>query len=202
MKLYSNPRAPSPRRVRMFAAEKGLALTLIDIDIGARANDGDEFRAVNPRGEVPVLELDDGRRLTQSMAICRYLERLQPEPNLFGRDADECYAIDATIDELTQALYVPTVHAFRHGHEFWAGRFEQSAEYAAIAARQVRDEYQRLDVRLRDREFLCLDRLTMADVLGFTTVDFGRVCRLRPGEDLTDLLRWRDAIAARPSARA
>ncbi|MCC6171579.1 MAG: glutathione S-transferase N-terminal domain-containing protein, partial [Gammaproteobacteria bacterium] len=86
MKLYDNAFAPSPRRVRMFAAEKGLEIPRVEIDIAAGANLQPGFLAINPLGEVPVLELDDGTRLTESLAICRYLEALHPQPNLLGRD--------------------------------------------------------------------------------------------------------------------
>jgi glutathione S-transferase len=202
MRLYSDRHAPNPRRVRMFAAEKGIALDIVEVSIANREHEADAFRSLNPRAEVPVLELDDGRRLTESLAICRYLEALQPEPNLWGRDALERHEVDAMVDALQSNLYVSTAHTFRHGHAFWAGRIEQCADYAPVARRAAEREYARLDALLADRDFLCLGRLTMADIAAYTTVEFGKVAGLRPEAGLSHLQRWRATIGARPSARA
>ena len=202
MKLYNDRFAPNPRRVRMFAAEKGIALDLVDVSIASREHETEAFGAINPRLEVPVLELDDGRRLGESLAICRYLEALNPHPNLWGSEPLERHAVDAMVDALQANLYVATAHSFRHGHPFWAGRIEQCADYAPLARRRVEDEYARLDEQLNGRDFLCLGRLTMADIVAYTSVEFGKAAGLRPDAGLTHLHRWRTAMAARPSAKA
>lgn len=202
MKLYSNGFAPSPRRVRMFAAEKHIPLSIVDVDLAARAHHEPGFREINARGEVPVLELDDGRRLTESLAICRYLEAVHPEPNLWGRTADERYAVDSTVDWLMFSLYAPTVQAFRHGHAYWSGRIEQCAAYVPFARGYAVAEQARLDAALAGREYLCLDRFTMADIVAFTTLEFGKVAGLRPLPEHTQLLRWRDTLATRPSTQS
>jgi glutathione S-transferase len=202
VKLYSNRFAPSPRRVRMFAAEKGIALDVVEVDIAAGEHRSAEFLARNPRGELPLLELDDGSILTESLAICRLLEARHPEPNLWGRTQEERAAVDCAVDGLMFRLYVPTTQAFRHGHEFWAGRIEQVPAYADVARRLVTAEYDILERRLADHEYVSLDRFTMADIVAYTTVEFGKVAGLRPGADHKGIQRWRAAIGERPSARA
>jgi len=202
MKLYSNRFAPSPRRVRMFAAEKGIRLEIVEVDISAGETRAAEFLARNPRGELPVLELDDGTALTESLAICRLLEAMHPEPNLWGRTAAERAAVDCAVDGLMFRLYVPTTQAFRHGHAFWAGRIEQVPAYADVAKRLVAAEYEIIERRLTDSAYMAGDRFTMADIVAYTSIEFGKVAGLRPSADHHAILRWRAAIAERPSARA
>jgi glutathione S-transferase len=202
MKLYDDARAPSPRRVRMFAAEKGLELPRIAVDIAGGGTQAEDFRRINPLGEVPVLELDDGTRLTESLAICRYLESIAPQPNLLGRNPREAADIESAVLQLMFRAYVPTTQAFRHTHKFWAGRIAQVPEYGALARESVLAEWARLDQLLAHREYLAGDRFTFADIVGFTTLDFGKPAgiRLQPGQ--VALARWHAAVAARPSAAA
>ncbi len=202
MKLYDDPRAPSPRRVRMFAAEKGLDLPRIAVDIAAGGTLAGDFLAVNPLGEVPVLELDDGSRLTESLAICRYLESIAPEPNLLGHAAREAADIESMVLQLMFRAYVPTTQAFRHTHPFWKGRVTQVPEYGALAREAALAEWDRIDQLLGGREFLAGDRFTFADIVGFTTLEFGKPAgiRMQPGQ--VALARWHAAVAARPSSRA
>lgn len=202
MKLYDNAFAPSPRRVRMFAAEKGLEIPRVEIDIAAGANLQPGFLAINPLGEVPVLELDDGTRLTESLAICRYLEALHPQPNLLGRDPLETARIEAQVLRLMFHCYVPSTHAFRHTHRFWAGRVTQVPEYGALAREQVLQQWQALDQELATREWVAGERFTFADVVAFTTLDFGKPSGIRLQPEQVHLKRWYDQVAARPSARA
>lgn len=202
MKLYDNAFAPSPRRVRMFVAEKGLTIPRVEIDIAAGANLAPDFLAINPLGEVPVLELDDGTRLTESLAICRYLEALHPEPDLLGRDPLERARIEAHVLQLMFHCYVPSTHAFRHTHRFWAGRVPQVPEYGALAREQVLSRWQALDRELAGREWVAGDRFSFADVVAFTTLDFGKPSGIRLQADQVHLKRWYDQVAARPSARA
>lgn len=202
MKLYSNKFAPSPRRVRMFAAEKGLSLETVEIDIGAGDTQAPAFREVNPLGETPVLVRDDGSVLTESLAICRWLEDEHPEPNLFGRTARERADINSWIDRLMFRLYVPTADAFRNTHAYWATRLEQNAAWGESSRAAVRAEYARLEAELAGREFVARDAFSMADIVLYTTIDFGKPAKLRLGESEPGLRRWYDAIGARPSARA
>jgi len=202
MKLYDNAFAPSPRRVRMFLAEKGLSVERVEIDIAAGGNTVAEFLAVNPQGEVPVLELDDGTRLTESLAICRYIETLHPAPPLLGESPLEQARIESAVLSLMFRLYVPTTQAFRHTHKFWQGRIEQVPAYGELARRQVLDEWQRLDAQLGTAAFIAGERFSFADIVAFTTLEFGKVAGIRPQPTQTHLLRWRELIAARPSAAA
>ena len=202
LKLYDNAFAPSPRRVRMFLAEKGLPFETIPVDIAAGDTASADFLAVNPLGELPVLELDDGTRLRESLAICRYLETMQPEPALLGRDPRERAEIESIVLQLMFRVYVPTTHAFRHTHKFWAGRIPQVPEYGVLAQHTVLAEWQRLDRELASREFLAGDRFSFADIVGYTTFEFGKPSGIRLQEGQDHLRRWHAAIAARPSAKA
>jgi glutathione S-transferase len=202
MKLYSNKFAPSPRRVRMFAAEKGLTLEIIEVDIAAGEHRQPLYLAVNPLAELPALELADGTHLTESLAICRWLEEQHPQPNLFGRTPRERADVNCWIDRLMFRLYVPTTHVFRHSHPFWATRLKQVPEWAEIERAAVLEGYAALDRALDGREFLARDAFSMADVVAFTTVDFGKPSGLRITDAQPNLKRWYAAINARPSARA
>jgi len=201
MKLYSNKFAPSPRRVRMFAAEKGLSLETVEIDIGAGGTQTPEYLAINPLGETPALVRDDGSVLGESLAICRWLEEEHPEPNLFGRTSRERADINAWIDRLMFRLYVPTANAFRHTHPYWATRLEQNAAWGESSRAAVRAEYAALNAEIGDRPFIARDTFSMADVVLYTTIDFGKPAKLRVGEGEAALKRWYDTIATRASAR-
>ena len=202
MKLYSNKFAPSPRRVRMYAAEKGIPLEVVEIDIGGGEAQTPGYRAINPLGETPALVRDDGSVLVESLAICRWLEEEHPEPNLYGRTARERADINAWIDRLMFQLYVPTADAFRHTHPYWATRIEQNAAWGEAARARVRAEYAALDAALGEREFLARDAFSMADIVLYTTIDFGKPAKLRLDEGESKLKRWYEAVGARPSARA
>lgn len=202
MKLYDDAMAPSPRRVRMFAAEKGLAIPRVGVDIAGGGNRAAAFLEVNPLGEVPVLELDDGTRLTESLAICRYLEALQPEPNLLGRDALEAAHIESMVLRIMFRAYVPTTQAFRHTHRFWAGRIRQVPEYGELAREEALAEWARIDALLGESEYVAGSRYTLADIVAFTTLDFGKPSGIRMLPEQVNLARWREAVAARPAARA
>ena len=202
LKLYTSAFAPSPRRVRMFAAEKSIPLEYIDISIADGANRATGFLEVNPLGETPVLEREDGSRTTESLAICRWLEELHPIPNLFGRDADERLAVNRWIDRLMFRMYVPTTEVFRHTHAFWAGRIEQVPAFGELQRKAVRAEWQDLDAALASRAFVARESFSMADVVAFTTVDFAKVIGMRVSSELPALQRWYDAVRARPSAQA
>ena len=202
MKLYDNAFAPSPRRVRMFLAEKGLSFERVEVDIAAGATSSAEFLAVNPLGEVPVLELDDGTRLQESLAICRYLESLHPEPCLFGATPLARARIEAMTLSLMFRVYQPTTHAFRHTHRFWQGRVTQIPEYGALAREQVLTEWQRIDGLLAVRPFIAGDSFSFADIVAFTTLEFGKPSGIRLQPTQQHLSRWYAAIAARPSSKA
>lgn len=202
MKLYNSPHAPSPRRVRMYAAEKGIALDLVNIDIRKNETHSPDFLAVNPVGETPVLELPDGRRLTESLAICRYLDETHSGPDLFGASTDERAEINRWIDRLMFRLYVPMTHVFRHTHSFWEGRIPQVPAYGEVARAQVLEELAALDHALEGQDFVARASFSMADIVGFAATDFGKVVGIRVGPEWPNLSRWYGAIKGRPSAAA
>jgi len=207
VKLYDNDFAPSPRRVRMFIAEKNLAgqgvqITRVPVDIAAGETASTAFSLINPRGEVPVLELEDGTRLRESLAICRYLESLYPEPCLLGATPLERARIEAAVLELMFRVYLPTTHAFRHTHRFWQGKVTQIAEYGALAREQVLAEWVRIDRELAGQPFIVGDEFSFADIVAFTTLEFGKPSGIRVQPEQQNLARWHALIAARPSAKA
>lgn len=207
MKLYDNEFAPSPRRVRMFIAEKGLEargvrIARVPVDIAADETQSSNFLDINPLGEVPVLELDDGTRLCESLAICRYLEALHPEPCLFGATPLARARIEAMTLSLMFRVYLPSTHAFRHTHRFWQGRITQIAEYGALARDQVLAEWQRIDQLLAGRPFIAGDAFSFADIVAFTTLEFGKPSGIRLQPTQQHLARWHASIAARPSSKA
>ena len=202
MKLYNDPFAPSPRRVRMFLAEKGIDYERIDLSIAEGETRRAEFLAINPLGEVPVLELDSGQYLTESLAICRFLEAEFPEPPLLGRTALERAVIDAAFQRIMFRAYVPSTLAFRHTHKFWQGRIEQVPQFGAIARQQVLDEWQLINQELAAKPYLAGDDFSFADIVAFTTLDFGKPSGIRMLDEQIHLKRWYAEVAARPSAKA
>ena len=186
----------------MYAAEKGIALEIIEVDIAAGGTQSAEYLRINPLGELPTLELDDGSHLSESLAICRWLEAGQPAPPLFGRTVRERAGIDAWIDRLMFHLYVPLTHVFRHSHPYWATRLEQIPAWAEAQRAAVLAEFAALETALAEREYIAGREFTMADIVAFTSVDFGKPSNLRLGGAQPNLQRWYAAINGRPSARA
>ncbi len=203
MKLYSNSFAPSPRRVRMFAAEKGLALDLINLDFATNQHRQAEFLAINPVGDVPVLVLEDGTALAESLAICRYLEELHPSPPLFGTSPLGRARINECVDHLMFRLYVPATQAFKHTHAYWASRLTQVLPYGDVARALLREEFARLETWLSDgRGFLVDDAFSMADIVAYTSVEFAKVGGVRVTADEPHLQAYMARLATRPSAKA
>ena len=203
MKLYSNSFAPSPRRVRMFAAEKGLTLETINLDFASNEHRQAAFLAVNPVGDVPALVLDDGTVLTESLAICRYLEELQPAPPLFGSSALGRARINECVDHLMFRLYVPATQAFKHTHAYWAPRLTQVLPYGDVARTLLREEFARLEGWLSDgREFLVDGAFSVADIVAYTSVEFAKVGGVRVTADEPHLRAYMARMGARPSAKA
>ncbi len=203
MKLYSNSFAPSPRRVRMFAAEKGLALDLINLDFATNQHRQAEFLAINPVGDVPVLVLEDGTALAESLAICRYLEELHPSPPLFGTSPLGRARINECVDHLMFRLYVPATQAFKHTHAYWASRLTQVLPYGDVARALLREEFARLETWLSDgREFLVDGAFSMADIVAYTSVEFAKVGGVRVTADEPHLQAYMARLVTRPSAKA
>ena len=204
MKLYTSHRAPNPRRVRWVMAEKGIEdVELVEVDIMVGEHKTPEYRTRVGVPHVPALELDDGTTVSESVAICRYLEALHPEPNLFGRDAREQAVIEMWTRRCEFYLANPIMLSVRHSHPalaaLEAAQMPQLADYNRLAAEKF---MKTLDRRLADHEFLASDRFTIADIVAVVGLDFARLIKYRPPDDLTHLARWLEAGRARPAAKA
>ena len=204
MKLYQDPRAPNPRRVRIFFAEKGRSseLELIDLSIAAGELERPEHRARHPLLQVPVLELDDGRLLRESVAICRYLEELVPDPPLFGSGAFGRAAVEMWNRHAEFELLLPALDAFRHTHEFWKGRIAQIPEVGEGAKSRVLSRFAWLNDELGERQFIAGEDYSIADITALAAIDYARISQLRVGPELVHLRRWLEEVRARPSASA
>ena len=203
MKLYNSPLAPNPRRVRIFLAEKNLTVPTVDIDLGRLEQRSEDFLALNPFQRVPVLTLDDGVVICKSIAICRYFEETQPDPPLFGVGALERAMVEMWQRRLELGLFNHIATAFRHAHPHMAQMERpQIAELAEASKPKAVEAMSRIDRELANREFAAGDRFSIADITGLVALDFARTARIAIPEEFSRLRRWREALAARPSARA
>jgi len=203
MLLYQDPRAPNPRRVRVFLAEKNVAYDTIEVLISAAAHQTPEFRQKNPIALLPVLELADGKVLRESVAICRYLEELYPEPNLFGADPWERAQIEMWNRHAELELLFPISQVFRNTHAFWVGRIKQAPEFASIMRELIAERFAWLDSELANREYLAGNRFSVADITALCAIDFGKPSDIRiQAAKHPHLAAWHQRISARPSAKA
>jgi glutathione S-transferase len=203
MKLYDSRRAPNPRRVRWFMAEKGIEdIEVIDVDLFTGQHRTPEYLSRAGAANVPALEIDDALTITESVAICRYLESVYPEPNLFGRDARETAVIEMWARRAEMTVATPLMMAVRHSHPALAALETQVPEIAANNRSAGERALKAFDRRLAESEFIAADRVTIADILAATGIDFARMARFRPPEELTHVRRWYDAMMARPAAKA
>jgi len=202
MKMYDFTLAPSPRRVRIFLAEKGIEVPLVQVDIMKNANRTPEFYKKNPSGSIPVLELDDGSCIAESVAICRYFEELQPEPALFGVGACERALVEMWNRRIELEIFAPVGHVWSHLSEVAKGRGRRIPEFGDIQKRVAIDRIAWLDEELDDREFVAGDRFSIADITTLCMIDFARTVDIPIQPDQTNLARWYSAVSARPSAKA
>jgi glutathione S-transferase len=205
MKLHTYAGAPNPRRVHIFLAEKGLEIPFESVDIMKRENRTPEFlERVNPMGGLPVLELDDGTHIAESVAICRYLELEHPSPALFGESALDQALVEMWIRRVELNFMMPLGLVWIHGSPLTRGVVKQQIPEVAEQNRGVvRTFYRFLDRQLAGREFLALDTYSMADILALCTLDFAaKLNDLPHSSEQAELDRWHRAVSARPSARA
>lgn len=202
MKIHESHNAPNPRRVRIFLAEKGLQVPYEEVDIVKAVNRGEEFRKKNPLSTVPVLELDDGSFISESVAICRYFEEVQPQPPLFGTDAKHRALVEMWNRRMEFNILQPIADAFRQRHDFFKGRIRQLAEYAQVQRLNAEDGLDWLDRELASRRFIAGDQFTIADITALVAIDFGRVSKIAIKPDHLNLARWHAEVSARPSAKA
>lgn len=205
MKLYVSQRAPNPRRVQMFIAEKGIeGIEQLVLDLNAQEHKKAAYLSKSPLARVPALELDDGRVLTETRAICTWLEGLHPEPNLMGRDAQERAFIEMADRRMEWYLMLPLANAVRHTHPGLAPLEQpQFPDFGQSQLVKAKETAIWLDGELQRQPWVAGDRFTIADITAFCTVEFGKLMRFKPADaGLHALQAWRDQVAARPSAAA
>lgn len=206
MKLHSTNYAPNPRRVTMFMAEKGITdIEIVQVDIMKNEHKSEHYRSMNPLARVPALELDDGRVLCETRAICTYLEGLRPEPNLMGEGFEERAFIEMADRRIEMHLFLGIANWVRHTHPALAVLEQpQFPEYGSAQSERFRETARWLDGELAGRAYVVGERFTVADITAFCALEFARgLMKFRPSDDgLDNLQAWRDRIAQRPSAKA
>ncbi len=203
MKLYDSGRAPNPRRTRIFLAEKGITLPMEQVDITTKQHKTPEFAAINPLQRVPVLVLDDGTVISESIAICHYFEALRPDPPLFGAGAKEIAEVEMWNRRCEMNFMFCVASVFRHLHPSMKElEVPQLPEWAEANKPRVAWFLELLDRELATHEFIAGDRYSVADITALVTVDFMKPARLAVPETLGNVRRWHAAVSARPSAMA
>ena len=202
MKIYTAT-APNPRRVKIFLAEKGIELEQVEIEIMNGETRTDSFLSLNSLGKAPVLELDDGRVLCESVSICRYLEELFPEPALLGENAFERARIDMWNRRIELEYFQTIGHIAQHTFPFFAGQVEQMPAFAASQKRLALEKHQWLDDELSDgREFLSGNRFSLADITGMVAFDLAQHAGVAVSSDLQHLHAWSQRVRSRESMAA
>ena len=203
MKLYVAPRAPNPRRVTLFMAEKGIqGIELVNVDLGKLEHFGPEYRRRSPLAKVPVLQLDDGRHLGESRAICSYLEGLHPQPNLMGEGFEERAFIESIDRQVEQYFFFAIAATIRHTHPGLAALEQpQFADFGQAQGAKVREVARWLDGLLSGQPYVAGGRFTIADITLLCALDFAKgLMKYKPGDEgLAHLQAWRERMAARPA---
>lgn len=203
MKLYDGGKAPNPRRVRIFLAEKGIEVPLVPVDMTRMGQKSEEITARNPLQRLPVLELDDGTVITESIAICRYFEELHPEPALFGTGALGWARVEEWNRRLELTLFIAVQAAFRHLHPAMQGwEVPQVAEWGEANKPRALAFLKLFDDHLKDHRFAAGNAFSVADITGMIAVDFMKPAKIAVPEELTHVRRWHGEVHARPSAAA
>lgn len=202
MKLFDYQAAPNCRRVRMYLMEKGIKVESVAVDLASGENLSEEYRRMDVNAKVPVLELDDGGYLAESVAIQRYFEELHPEPPLFGRDPKEKALVEMWNRRSDFNMMLNVGMCFQHSSGFFADRMKVIPEYGEECGRKARDFFDVLNAHLAHNRFLVGDYFSVADIGMLCALDFGKVIKLRPDpERQPHLVRWREELNSRPSAR-
>ncbi len=203
MKIIEDKRAPNPRRVRIFAAEKGLAPVYEQIDITRKDHKSEAFLAMNPFAGVPVMQLDDGTVISETVAICRYMEAMKPEPALLGQGARGEAVVEMWNRRVELYFLFPVAQVFRHSHPAMSEReVPQVGEWAEANRPRVASVLKLIDTVLAEQPFIAGPQFTIADITALVATDFMRPARLERPENLVHFSRWYDEVSARPSAAA
>ena len=203
MKLYQSTGAPNPRRVTVFLAEKGIEIEKVEVSIAKGEQRLPDFVEKNPMARVPIIELDDGSYLAETVAICRYFEGIRPEPLLFGQDNEDRAKVEMWNRRMESEIFGNFGAWFRNTHDFFKGRISQVPEYGEVCRDGLFERMDWLDGELSDREFIAGDRYTIADITAQCAFDFfGKILKRLPAPEQKNLSRWYDGVSARPSAKA
>lgn len=202
MILHDLPAGMHPRRVRIFIAEKGLSIERREVDAARGANAMPDFLRLNPLGKLPVLELDDGRAIAESLAICRYLEALHPQPPLMGETPQESAHIEMWTLRMDHELAQAIALAFVHSSDFYRGRVEQVPEVASWARSRALQTMAWLDRELAGRSHMAGERYSLADIVAQCAFVLGKATGVRIPAEMPHLSRWFAGVTARPTARA
>jgi glutathione S-transferase len=209
MKLYDSDFAPSPRRVRIFLAEKAIEVPTVKVDLGKKEQLQDDFREVNPHCTVPALELDDGTRLHEIPAICLYFEQIHPEPPLMGSNPVEKATVAMWDRHMEQDGATAARDAFRNSHPAFKGRalagphdIDQIPVLAELGRKRYGLFLQDLDARLARSVFVAGPAYTIADITALVTIDFAHAVKVGDIGGHDNVRRWYDQVSARPSADA
>jgi len=202
MKLYDNPHAPNPRRVRMVLAEKGITYDREELDLGAGDNLKVEFCAKNPFAKVPVLELDDGLCLSETPAICRYLDEVSDEGSLFGKTPKERAIIDMWEHRMESMVLYPAMFAFQHITGFFKDRMTPVEEFGKESVKNFLKALPVLEAQLENNDWIAGSQFSIADITAVCAIDFARIVKVRVGDEYPNIQRWYAAMKERPSYAA
>ncbi|MDF2373582.1 MAG: glutathione S-transferase [Rhizobiaceae bacterium] len=203
MLLYDGGRAPNPRRVRIFLAEKNVVVPIEPVDMSTLQHRSEAITALNPFQRLPVLQLDDGTILTESVAICRYFEELYPDPPLMGTDAADQARVEMWNRRMELQFLNFVASAFRHTHpamKEW--EVPQVPEFGEANRPKALKMMEYMDQELATRAFLAGDRFSIADITAMMGMDMLKPARIERPDHLENLMRWYKAVASRPSASA
>ena len=203
MKLYDLPASPNARRVRIFIAEKGLDIPLEPVDMAAGENKTKEYLAKNSLGRMPLLELDDGSHIAESIAICRYLENKHPEKPLFGKDGLDQAIVEMWQRRMEFIFLNPVINIFRNTHEMWKEQITQIPQVAEVEYSEVKRQMNWLNAELEGKKFIAGDEYTVADITAQCAFVMAKAAvGIRIPEELTNLNTWWSHVTSRPTARA
>ena len=202
MKIYDTTTAPTPRRVRMFLAEKGIEMEYVQVDIAKGMNLSPEMRAKNPLGKVPILELDDGTCISETLAICEYFEAVQPEPALLGKTPLQKAQIMQWQQRAELYLFMQVGMCFQHSTGYFKDRMTPVPEYGKEAGINAQKFLHMLNKHLADNIYLAGNEFSIADITALAAIDFARVVKIRIQPEQEHLQRWYDLLQERESVKA